>query len=140
MYGYPDISQTQQICWCRFVRCVRDCRTLAFCPHTLNIWHFFHSFILSFLVKLVLFMIESILSFLIKLVDPENQSWVQNSHRRRPGTLLKKRLSQMFSCELTEMFKNTLITEHLWATASVSAIITDYDCFYFMWTLGSAAG
>ena len=46
----------------------------------------------------------------------------------------------MFSCELAEIFKNTLITEHLWATVSVSAIITDYGWFYFTWTLGSGAG
>ena len=36
----------------------------------------------------------------------------------RPAALLKKRLAQMFSCESCEIFKNTFLTEHIWATAS----------------------
>ena len=31
----------------------------------------------------------------------------------------KESLTQMFSCEVCEIFKNTFFTEHLWATASV---------------------
>ena len=37
----------------------------------------------------------------------------------RPATLLKKRLSQVFSCEFFEITKNTFSTEHFRATASV---------------------
>ena len=37
-----------------------------------------------------------------------------------PATLLKKEtLAQVFSCEFYDISKNTLFTEHLWATASV---------------------
>ena len=38
----------------------------------------------------------------------------------RPATLLinDETLAQVFSCEFCEMFKNTIFTEHLWATAS----------------------
>ena len=38
----------------------------------------------------------------------------------RPATLLinDETLVQVFSCEFCEMFKNTIFTEHLWATAS----------------------
>ena len=38
----------------------------------------------------------------------------------RPGTLLKMTLAQVFSCEFSEISKNTFFTEHLWATASSS--------------------
>ena len=31
----------------------------------------------------------------------------------------KETLAQVFSCEFCEIFKNTVFTEHLWATASV---------------------
>ena len=36
----------------------------------------------------------------------------------RAATLLKKRLTQVFSCGLCEISKNTFFTEHLLATAS----------------------
>ena len=32
----------------------------------------------------------------------------------------KETLAQVFSCEFCKIFKNTLFTEHLWATASVA--------------------
>ena len=35
-----------------------------------------------------------------------------------PATLLKKTLTQMFSCEYREIFKNTFFTERLRETAS----------------------
>ena len=38
----------------------------------------------------------------------------------RPEFLLKKILAQMFSCGFFEISKNTFLTEHLWATASVN--------------------
>ena len=37
---------------------------------------------------------------------------------RRPATLLKKRLVQVFSCEFCEISKNTFFTEQLWMAAS----------------------
>ena len=38
----------------------------------------------------------------------------------RLATLLKKEiLAQVFSCEFCEISKNTLFTEHLWASTSV---------------------
>ena len=39
-----------------------------------------------------------------------------------PATLLKKTLAQVFSCEFSEISKNTFFTEHVWTTASVSGI------------------
>ena len=40
--------------------------------------------------------------------------------RLRPATLLKKdTLTHVFSCEFCEIYKNSVLTEHLWATASV---------------------
>ena len=37
----------------------------------------------------------------------------------RPATLLKKRLTLVFSCEFCEVFKNTFFTEHLRTTTFV---------------------
>ena len=38
-----------------------------------------------------------------------------------PATLLKKRsLARVFSCEFSEISKNTFFTEHVWATASLT--------------------
>ena len=34
------------------------------------------------------------------------------------ATLLKKTLAQLFSCEICVIFKNTIFTGHVWATAS----------------------
>ena len=41
-----------------------------------------------------------------------------------PVTLLKKKntLAQVFPCEFCEIFKNTVLTEHFWTTASASSI------------------
>ena len=36
----------------------------------------------------------------------------------KPATLLKKVLTQVFSCEFCEISKNTFFTEHIWTTAS----------------------
>ena len=41
---------------------------------------------------------------------------LQNS--LRPATLLKKRLTQVFSCEFCEIYKNIFLTEHLRRTVS----------------------
>ena len=35
----------------------------------------------------------------------------------RSATLLKKTLTQVFSCEFCKIFRNTFFTEHLWTTA-----------------------
>ena len=43
----------------------------------------------------------------------------------QPATLLKKRLSRVFSCEFSEIFKNTFFYRHLRATAS--------SCYFFVW-------
>ena len=37
----------------------------------------------------------------------------------------RKTPAQVFSCEFWEIFKNTVLTEHLWATASVRRQTTD---------------
>ena len=42
----------------------------------------------------------------------------------RPATLLKKRMTQVFSCEFSESFKNTFFAEHLRVAAS--------QCFSFI--------
>ena len=39
-------------------------------------------------------------------------------HLRQSLFLKKDTLAKVFSCEFCEIFKNTLLTEHLWATAS----------------------
>ena len=36
----------------------------------------------------------------------------------------KETLTQVFSCEFCEIFKNTSFTEHLWVTASILTILT----------------
>ena len=48
-----------------------------------------------------------------------------NIHRKhlclRPAIFIKKEtLTQLFSCEFCEIFKNTFFTEHLWTTASLT--------------------
>ena len=43
----------------------------------------------------------------------------RNEHLPEAATRVKKEaLTQVFSCEFCEIFKNTFFTEHLWATAS----------------------
>ena len=37
----------------------------------------------------------------------------------KPATLLKKVLTQVFSCEFCEISKNTFFTEHIWTTYSI---------------------
>ena len=53
----------------------------------------------------------------------------------RPSTLLKKRICHrcLFSCEFCEISKNTLFTEHLWATASAfrQSLILTLNNFIF---------
>ena len=54
----------------------------------------------------------------------------RSSHRRcsvRKGVLKKETLAQVLSCEFYEISKNTLFTEHFWATASVA----EYDVFQY---------
>ena len=43
--------------------------------------------------------------------------------RRVCNFIKKETLAQVFSCEFCKIFKNTLITEHFWATASDAIII-----------------
>ena len=52
----------------------------------------------------------------------------------RPATLLKKRLTQVFSCEFCEIFKNTFFTEYLWTTASIIIWIFTEICLVILST------
>ena len=59
---------------------------------------------------------------------------------RRPATLLKKTLAQVFSCEFYEISKNTVFTEHLQTTASVATVMKacnfvkrDFNTSVFLW-------
>ena len=45
---------------------------------------------------------------------------------KRPTLLKKKTLTQLFSCEFCEIFKNTYCTEHLWTSASVKKFLTQW--------------
>ena len=51
----------------------------------------------------------------MSLEIPQNS---QENTCARVSFLNKETLAQVFSCEFWEIFKNTLFTEHLWATAS----------------------
>ena len=46
----------------------------------------------------------------------------------RPGTLLKKRLVQVFYCEFCEICKNNFLTKHLQTAASVNIPKEMYSC------------
>ena len=41
----------------------------------------------------------------------------------------KKTNKQVFSCELCEIFKNTVFTEHLWTTASENGYVFSWSVF-----------
>ena len=43
----------------------------------------------------------------------------------------KDTLVQVFSCELSEIVKNTFFTEHIWATASAISLINTVMLFLF---------
>ena len=47
----------------------------------------------------------------------------------RVSFIKKETLAQVFSCEVSEISKNTFFTEHLWATASGSSIWFDWNIF-----------
>ena len=52
----------------------------------------------------------------------------QNSQENTCASVLFERLLQVFSCEFSEICKNTSFTKHLWATASVFRTISNiYD-------------
>ena len=61
----------------------------------------------------------------------------RSSHQRcsvkkglRPATSPKKEsLAQVFSCDFSQIYKNTFFTEHLWATASVFYKISVLESF-----------
>ena len=60
---------------------------------------------------------------------------------RKPATLWKETLAQVFSCEFCKISKNTFFTEHLWSIASVTTVMKacnfikkrlEHRCF-FLW-------
>ena len=63
--------------------------------------------------------------------------WSYGSHL--PTLLKKETLTQVFSCEFCEIFKNIFFTEHLRASASVFMQSTFFkDCFcLFQWLIHS---
>ena len=48
----------------------------------------------------------------------ERMPWKICKRFLHPGTLLKEPLAQVFSCEFSEISKNTFFTDHVWSTAS----------------------
>ena len=48
----------------------------------------------------------------------ERMAWKICKRFLHPETLLKEPLAQVFSCEFSEISKNTFFTDHVWSTAS----------------------
>ena len=65
-----------------------------------------------------------------------SQNSQENTYTRASffATLLKKEtLAQVFSCEFSEISKNTFFTEYIWATASIKHTQDGYILFVFFY-------
>ena len=52
-----------------------------------------------------------------------------------PATLLKKTLTQLFSCEIYKLFKNNYFEEHLWTSAPKLYLKRDSNTGGYLWIL-----